>query len=935
MIKTETKPKWLKEVGAEPLPGYRLLEPLGRGGFGEVWKCEAPGGVLKAMKFVQGNGIGTSTTKDSASLEFRAIQWVKAVRHPFVLSIDRVEILGGEMVLVMELADRNLADYFAECHDAGQAGIDRDELLAYLSEAAEALDVINFQHGLQHLDVKPANLFVVAGHIKVADFGLVNKVNEQSADAVEKLGGLTPLYVAPELLRGQMSRHSDQYSLAIVYQELLTGTFPFSGDNPSKVLMAHMSAEPDLSPLPDGDRPWVARALAKEPDSRFPSCLHFLRTLLSGVDAPPAPTPLRASTYRQKAVLLSPSVQVPVVRPESSVTNPPQPTAGRQDETKQSTPVPRPEMDPVEESDALDQGPPPGPQFAGVVPPPGIEFRAHLGSDRFGFLFQARGADGRLRVARVLPTSDNTVAWDPTLLARLSSLRHPVLPPLEVVQNEEGRTFLLTDPVGQTLQDRFRECVADGLIGIHRVELLGHLGIAASCLDAMQRQHRLWHLGLNPRAFVLTENGVQLADFGLAQLLWLPRRRKSGQFARHYAAPELLQGTTPNPSCDAYSLALVYAEMLTSYHPWPKRMRSRGATGAAPMKPDLDWLPATDRAVIARAIDADPRRRFQCCEELLDALAEAARPAPPPPAPPPPPPEPAAVVPVANLHGEDESLAETPSIQRLVTQVVLAETSAERLVVADRLSYLRRKDRGLEAKFPINVLPGMVQLNLTFFCEKWKAHIVSQDGTRFVLRMRGTQTMWQRWLGRKVGVEVCLELQPLPDARDFSCEAAVVVRPFGGVRHPAARKLDETGPLLLRSLRDDLQTAPDQRGSVRWPCLQPLDVYPLSDDCPGAVGEPLEAKGVDVSFSGIAFWAAQLPTTKLAYVHFKTFPELAPLALLVRIIHTEPVAEGGFKIGAAFATPPGSSSPPPAAGRTPKGKEVAPFHQMMDSLLSD
>ena len=85
------------------------------------WKCEAPGGLLKAMKFVQGNvdvKAGTNA-KDPANLEFQAIQWVKAVRHPFVLSIDRVEILGGEMVLVMELADRNLADRFAECRDAG------------------------------------------------------------------------------------------------------------------------------------------------------------------------------------------------------------------------------------------------------------------------------------------------------------------------------------------------------------------------------------------------------------------------------------------------------------------------------------------------------------------------------------------------------------------------------------------------------------------------------------------------------------------------------------------------------------------------------------------------------------------------------------------------------------------------------------------------
>ena len=96
-----------------------------------------------------------------------------------------------------------------------------------MDEAAEALDLMNNQYQLQHLDIKPQNLFLVYQHVKVADFGLVKDLEGMQASVT---GGVTPVYAAPETFDGWVSRFSDQYSLAICYQELLTGQRPFSGD---------------------------------------------------------------------------------------------------------------------------------------------------------------------------------------------------------------------------------------------------------------------------------------------------------------------------------------------------------------------------------------------------------------------------------------------------------------------------------------------------------------------------------------------------------------------------------------------------------------------------------------------------------------------------------------------------------------------------------
>jgi serine/threonine protein kinase len=261
----------------EPIPGYTLQERIGVGGYGEVWSAQAPGGLSKAVKLVYGQ-----FDDERATRELKALNRIKEVRHPFLLSLERFEIIDGQLIIVSELADMSLKDRFEQVDATSDARIPREELLGYLRDAADALDYMSDRFSLQHLDVKPENLLLVGGRVKVADFGLVKELHDVTASM---MGGLTPIYASPEVFDGQPSQRSDQYSLAIVFQEMLTGVLPFPGKTAAQLATQHVYSRPRLTPLSAGDQAIIARALSKDPSHRFPSC-RALIDALSGAAQP-------------------------------------------------------------------------------------------------------------------------------------------------------------------------------------------------------------------------------------------------------------------------------------------------------------------------------------------------------------------------------------------------------------------------------------------------------------------------------------------------------------------------------------------------------------------------------------------------------------------------------------------------------------------------
>jgi serine/threonine protein kinase len=253
--------------GARPVTEYQLVQMLGKGGFGQVWKARGADGIEVALKFVE-------LDARAGAVERRALETMKNVRHPHLLPMFRTWQVGNWLVLAIELGDKTLYQRLAEAEKAGEPGVPRGELLVYLREAAKGLDYLGSLN-IAHRDVKPANLLLVGGSVKVADFGLA-KVLERSLPSISV--ALTPAYAAPEQFQGRLSPHSDQYSLAVSYCQLRGGRLPFEGSC-HEVMFGHIQRVPDLTMVPEAERPALARALAKRPDDRWPTCQVFVDEL--------------------------------------------------------------------------------------------------------------------------------------------------------------------------------------------------------------------------------------------------------------------------------------------------------------------------------------------------------------------------------------------------------------------------------------------------------------------------------------------------------------------------------------------------------------------------------------------------------------------------------------------------------------------------------
>ena len=265
---------------------YRIIEKIGVGGMGEVYKAED----FKLGRFVAVKFLPLATARDANALERfqREARAASALNHPNICTIHAIDEDDGRFFIVMELLEGETLR-----QRIGGQPMSLDDLLEIAVQIADALDAADAKK-IVHRDIKPTNIFISQGRPKILDFGLAKPaglqlglgetISASSAPTASIEGGNltsagtalgTVAYMSPEQARGEdVDERSDLFSFGGVLYEMATGRAPFSGNTPAVIFEAILNRAPvpptQLNPRlpPELDR-IIMHALEKDPRSRY------------------------------------------------------------------------------------------------------------------------------------------------------------------------------------------------------------------------------------------------------------------------------------------------------------------------------------------------------------------------------------------------------------------------------------------------------------------------------------------------------------------------------------------------------------------------------------------------------------------------------------------------------------------------------------------
>jgi serine/threonine-protein kinase len=260
------------EISGQTIGKYRILERVGHGGMSAIYKAlDTSTDTTVALKVLSAAMASDPTFEARFS---REIEVLRTLDHPHILPILDYGDIAGLAYIVMPFYQHGTLQ------DRMSAGLGLDEGIRIFEQVSRALDYAHSQ-GITHRDVKPTNILLGEdGNAVLSDFGFAHMSDCSLSLTGSALIG-TPAYMSPEQCRGEeICGASDQYSLAIVAFEMVTGKPPFQADTPMALVFKHLN-DPipnlcDINPrIPDEVEDVILKALSKDPNRRYASVAAF------------------------------------------------------------------------------------------------------------------------------------------------------------------------------------------------------------------------------------------------------------------------------------------------------------------------------------------------------------------------------------------------------------------------------------------------------------------------------------------------------------------------------------------------------------------------------------------------------------------------------------------------------------------------------------
>jgi serine/threonine protein kinase len=275
------------EVKLQTLGRYRILDELGRGGCGVVYRAMDPSiGRTVAIKTILAKSE-PAAGQESRERFRREARSAGNLSHPNIVTVHDFSDSGDPMFIAMEFVEgRTLAEHMSS------GPLPTDFILGVLRSAADALDYAHAQH-IVHRDVKPANFLITkSGRLKITDFGIAKMLDSDEGLTNPGIVVGTVQYMSPEQIsEPRVTGRSDQFSLAVIAYEMLTGVKPFQGNSWASVIHAIIMAEPPpvnkfRDNLSEEANSALRKALSKDPVARYSTCTEFCEALEHAILGP-------------------------------------------------------------------------------------------------------------------------------------------------------------------------------------------------------------------------------------------------------------------------------------------------------------------------------------------------------------------------------------------------------------------------------------------------------------------------------------------------------------------------------------------------------------------------------------------------------------------------------------------------------------------------